>query len=152
MATKHGGRHTSEYKIWERMLHRCKNPNNERYARYGGRGIKVCERWQESFANFLADMGPRPSPKHTVDRIDNDGHYEPSNCRWATQMEQTRNSSRTKDLTLNGETMCMTAWAQRLGITQHTLNGRLKRGWPLSAALTVGPVPKGYTWHNQKGR
>lgn len=91
---KHGetiGGRTSEYCIWKGMRQRCDNPNNDDYKNYGGRGITVCDRWSESFEAFLADMGRRPSPQHSIDRIDNDGDYEPGNCRWATPIEQRRN-------------------------------------------------------------
>lgn len=76
------------YNAWEGMKQRCHNPRNPRFPRYGGRGISVCERWRNSFAAFAEDMGPKPTPKHSVDRINNDGNYEPSNCRWATSREQ----------------------------------------------------------------
>jgi hypothetical protein len=78
---------TAEYRIWNGMKSRCLNPNRKDYPRYGGRGVTVCERWLR-FENFYADMGPRPSPKHSIDRIDNDGNYEPGNCKWATLAEQ----------------------------------------------------------------
>lgn len=83
------GRRSPEYRSWAHMKGRCENPESDRYAYYGGRGIRVCERWQ-SFENFLVDMGPRPAG-HTLDREDNDGDYEPGNCRWATQSEQGKN-------------------------------------------------------------
>lgn len=80
-----------EYRAWRSMKQRCGQPRQKAFPNYGGRGISVCERWLESFENFLADMGPKPSPQHSIDRIDNDGDYEPSNCRWATGSEQRRN-------------------------------------------------------------
>lgn len=89
----HGKSETREYRVWADMMQRCSNPKNARYADYGGRGIKVCKRWKEgfAFANFLKDMGPRPSTQHSIDRINNDGNYEPSNCQWATRSQQQNN-------------------------------------------------------------
>lgn len=89
----HGMSDAPEYEIWCGMVRRCTNPNNHAWPRYGGRGITVCDRWRESFETFLADVGPRPSDKHSIDRINNDGNYEPGNCRWATAREQVQNSS-----------------------------------------------------------
>jgi hypothetical protein len=92
--TKHGFSHTPEYNAWINMKLRCTSPKCKYYKDYGGRGIQVCERWRESFENFLSDMGKKPSPELSIDRINNDGNYEPGNCRWATKIEQTNNRKR----------------------------------------------------------
>jgi hypothetical protein len=119
------------------MTSRCVNPANDAYQAYGGRGIAVCDRWQD-FAAFAEDMGPRPSPLHTIDRRNNNGNYEPDNCRWATPSEQQRNRRNNRLLTLNGETLCLAEWAERLGITDDMIRQRLdKLGWTIEQALTT---------------
>jgi hypothetical protein len=140
MATKHGGHGTPEYQAWEGMRRRCCCPTERAYPNYGGRGITVCERWQgeNGFANFLSDMGPRPSPKHTLDREENNGNYEPSNCRWATWEVQSRNKRNNVVVTHAGETMTAWDWAKRLGISSNTLYWRLKH-WTVERALTTPP-------------
>lgn len=130
----HGMTETRAYRIWQAMRTRCRNSNVASYAIYGGRGIKVCERW-ESFENFLADMGAPPNGC-SIDRINNDGDYTPENCRWASRTEQARNKSTNRHLTLNGETRLLVEWAEQLGIDQASLRERLDK-CPLEAALTT---------------
>ena len=117
----HGCTGTPTYRAWQDMIQRCYNPRRTRYPMYGGRGITVCQRWRESFEAFLKDMGTSPSPRHSIDRIDNNGNYEPGNLRWATAKEQSRNQRRNRVLTYQGETLCIAEWAERLGVAYATL-------------------------------
>lgn len=136
---KHGhcanGHNSKEHSIWSHMKARCYNPRKQFYANYGGRGITVCDRWRNSFEAFLADMGPRPSPAHSLDRIDNDGDYCPENCRWATHKEQARNTRRNNVLMFRGRSQCLTAWAAEIGISPLTLSARINKGWTTEDAL-----------------
>lgn len=129
-----GGGRTVEYHIWEAMTQRCRNPRASGYAGYGARGIAVCERWL-TYENFLADVGRRPSPRHSLDRRDNDGDYSPENVRWATPKEQARNRRTTRMLTCGGVTRCLAEWAEFSGINMKALHLRLKRGWPIERAI-----------------
>lgn len=124
---KHGGCSDSEYRIWWDMKKRCDSPGASSHRFYGGRGISVCDRWCGSYANFLADMGRRPSPKHTLDRINNDGNYEPGNCRWATWGEQARNKRNNVFIEFEGRRMIVKDWAAKLGITSSSLTQRIRR-------------------------
>jgi hypothetical protein len=132
---KHGLATAPEHQIWTQMKVRCNNPKNKGYKNYGGRGIKVCERWQKSFADFISDMGQRPSPNHSIERIDNDGDYEPQNCKWATYTEQANNTRNNHFLTFNGETLTINQWARKLGIDRRVLTSRLIRGWSVERVL-----------------
>lgn len=133
---KHGLSKTVGYRTWYAMLQRCQNPRNPVFRRYGGRGITVCDRWQ-SFENFYADMGSRPTPKHSIDRIDNNGNYEPGNCRWATPHEQARNRGDNYLIEWRGETRCLSDWCEVVGLTYSTVKGRLDSGWSVERALTA---------------
>lgn len=117
------------------MIQRCENPNHKHYEKYARRGIKVCERWHD-FAAFLADMGERPSVKHSIERKDNDGNYELSNCVWATQADQMRNQERTHVIEYDGRLQCLTDWAIEKGLNPVTLSSRLRKGWSIDRALT----------------
>lgn len=131
--TKHGRSHTKEYKAWHGMIQRCENPNNQKWHRYGARGIHVCARWHD-FANFLADMGERPKGM-TIDRIDNNGMYEPSNCRWATQMQQGNNRNNNKRFQILGETITLSDAARKYAISKGTVCSRLRYGWDEHSAF-----------------
>lgn len=133
----HGLEKTPEYWVYRKMLARCYNKKQHGYNRYGGRGIKVCDRWLSSVTYFIEDMGKRPSSKHELDRIDNNGNYEPSNCRWATKIQQMNNTSYNKHLTYNGERLTLAEWARKLNVSYTVLQSRIKRGWSTKRALTT---------------
>jgi hypothetical protein len=122
-----GGKVSSEYSSWMAMRSRCDNPDNNRYHLYGARGIAVCERWG-AFANFLVDMGPKPSPEHSIERLDGDGNYEPGNCKWATRYEQGANKRNNRLVTINGITQHASAWGRETGLGEHEILRRLYRG------------------------
>lgn len=130
----HGMSGTAIYKLWAGMKKRCEDSRYKHYHNYGGRGIRVCERWQ-TFENFYADMGDRPSDRHSLDRIDNNGHYEPENCRWATATEQNRNRRNSRFITANGVTKTMTEWAEELGCDRRLIHVRLSKGWSDQEAI-----------------
>lgn len=117
---------TPEYKAWKDIIQRCTNPKNKRWDCYGGRGIKICHEWRQSYKSFLAHVGRRPSPKHSIDRIDNNGHYEPGNVRWTTHTQQLRNMRRNRFITYLGRTLCLQEWANEMGMAHQTLSQRLK--------------------------
>jgi len=135
------GEWTPEYRTWASMIQRCTNPNVKGYKYYGGRGIAVCKRWRKSFTNFLTDMGERPSPKHTIDRIDGDGNYEPSNSRWTTQIVQQNNRRNNRFITYNGIMITYAQWSRKLGGGNALVSHRLRRGWTEAEAVST-PVKK----------
>lgn len=145
MAVKHGyafkanrgGAKSKLYAIWTAMISRTDNPKHKNYHQYGGRGISVCERWKASFSAFLEDMGDRPSDKHSIDRIDTNGPYDPENCRWATSKEQSRNRRNTRNITWNGETRCLRDWSSELGFSKWVLEYRLRTGWSIDEAFST---------------
>lgn len=126
-ARTHGMYGTREYGIWRAMISRCTNARQKYYDLYGGRGITVCDRWR-NFAAFYADMGPRPTPKHSIDRIDNNGPYSPENCRWSTRYEQAQNTRTNVYVSLNGKIVAVAEAARQIGLDAETLRMRLKRG------------------------
>lgn len=132
----HGLSKTSLHNTWELMRSRCSNPNNKCWQDYGGRGIKVCERWENSFENFLADMGEKPFEGAQLDRIENDGDYSPDNCRWSTRKENGRNKRNTLFLTLNGLTLPLPVWAEKNNVSAKVLRSRKRRGWSDEDILT----------------
>lgn len=125
---------TKEYTAWVGMNNRCYNPKNRSFVNYGGRGIRVCDRWKESFETFFQDMGTSPLG-HSLDRVDNAGDYDPTNCRWATSRQQNNNTRRTLLLEHEGCTLPLTEWARRSGLKCSTLCARLNRGWPVAIAI-----------------
>lgn len=130
---------TAEYGAWRNMKTRCLNPRSSDFANYGGRGITVCARWRAGFEYFLADMGPRPSSGHTLDRIDNDGPYEPGNCRWATQREQGNNKRTNRHVTIDGRRLTISEAARTYAIDRRSLTevARPGRGRFIYHGLTV---------------
>jgi hypothetical protein len=149
-ATTHGMYKSAEYRSWQGMKARCHDPANKAYFNYGARGVAVCDRWRNSFAAFLEDMGPKPSPTHSLDRIDNNGDYSPDNCRWATREQQQNNLRTNRMLTYNGKTQSLSRWAKELGIRRKTIGNRLSTGCSAEEALFVGELPNSGRF--QKGR
>lgn len=132
----HGMSNSREYRIWSAMKTRCSNENRDNYKYYGGRGISVCSRWINSFENFIADMGPCPSDKHSIERKDVNGNYEPGNCYWATQSEQLRNTSRSVRVTWDGRSVTLKELAEITGVDYDLIQQRLKGGWDVVKAVT----------------
>ena len=137
---KHGLHGSSEYGCWIGMRQRCTNPRNKNFKNYGGRGIKICATWLESFDAFFADMGPRPEG-HSLDRINVDGDYEPGNVRWATQQQQLENTRVARLVTINGRTQTVAAWAREMGLSPGQVQRRENAGWPTADAILTPSIP-----------
>ena len=133
---KHGkSNKISEYQVWKGMRQRCTNPRSKFYPRYGGRGISICAEWND-FGKFYEDVGQRPTPLHTLERINNDGNYCKENCKWATQTEQASNRKSSRLVYFKGETHTISAWSRKLNVGIWLITERLNRGWPVEKALT----------------
>lgn len=130
-----------EYNSWRGMRKRCYAPRARNYDCYGGRGIQVCDRWRESFSAFLEDMGPRPGPGYSLDRINNDGNYEPGNCRWATASMQMRNARTNVIVTIGEKTQSITEWCEDTGVPRNVAFERIRRGWRADVAVTKPVKP-----------
>lgn len=135
MNLTHGMTHTPEFRTWQTMMQRCENPKDTHFKNYGARGITVCAHWH-AFKNFYDDMGPRLEGM-TIDRIDNNLGYEPSNCRWASLKEQHRNTRRNRSIEYLGKTATLIEWSEQTGIPYGTLAQRLRNGWSIDRALTA---------------
>lgn len=136
---RHGKTRTPEYRTWKLMRRRCHNPNDESYNNYGGRGIKVCDRWRNSFLAFYEDMGVRPKNKYTIERINNNGDYEPGNCIWLPQEIQGSNKRNNIFIEYEGEIRTMSEWSRVTGIPYGTLRERRQRGWTTERNFTTPP-------------
>lgn len=137
--TRHGeskGKKTKEYRTWKGIRTRCQNTNHHKYPIYGGRGIKLCDRWS-LYENFLADMGRAPGPDYSIERDEVNGNYEPGNCRWATATEQMNNTRRNVFYTVNGERKTLTQWCRELGLKYWATRARIANGWTIEEALLL---------------
>lgn len=151
---KHGesscGKVTKEYGAWRKMRGRCYNPNDPKFSRYGGRGIRVCDRWLK-FANFLCDMGRAPSAKYSINRKDNDGNYEPRNCEWSTDKQQSNNRSTNKVVTYLGRSQTLIQWARELNMNFGTLCSRIgELGFSIEQTFTKRCGPFKEKWRPSK--
>lgn len=138
---RHGMNKSPEHRAWVHMKQRCLNPRKKEFPHYGGRGITVFPGWVNSFIAFYTYIGPKPSPSHSLDRIDVDKGYEPGNVRWATQQEQVENTRVARMVTLEGKTQTISAWSREKGLAIGQVHGRLKAGWTLEEAILTPSVP-----------
>ncbi|HEV3223934.1 MAG TPA: hypothetical protein VGZ90_13690 [Puia sp.] len=133
----HGDSKSKEFKAWRAIKSRCSNKKLKCYPHYGGRGIKVSDNWINSYSTFLSDMGRAPTANHSIERIDNNGDYDPSNCKWATKKEQANNTRSNTFITYKGEILTMGQWAEKMGLSKSTLSNRINYyKWPIEKALT----------------
>lgn len=142
----HGMSKRREYRAWHNMRSRCTNPNTPLFEAYGGRGISVCERWLRSFEDFFSDVGPRPSSRHSLDRVDVNGNYEPGNVRWALPETQGRNKRENHIVTVKGRRMTLADAVEISPVPYNTVLYRLKRGWKIEDAVSL-PAKKGHRPH-----
>lgn len=133
----HGGRYSAEYRSLMHAIDRCENPNSKDFKDYGGRGITMCDRWRNSFANFIQDMGPRPGLKFSIGRINNNGNYEPGNCRWETQEQQSNNTQRSRFVNFRGQILTLAQVAKSVGIKRRTLQYRVDHGTSIEDAVQI---------------
>lgn len=138
----HGMSKTPEYRIWAAMINRCSNSGCSSFKNYGGRGIKVCDRWRMSFLSFIEDIGFRPSNKHSIERIDNNLDYCKENCKWATKKDQSANRRTARMITAFGVTKSMTEWSEHTGIPCPTIYRRIKDGIDPSVALSLKKISR----------
>lgn len=135
-------RNIPEYVCWNNMIQRCYNRKNTVYKHYGGRGIRICREWR-SFDAFYADMGDRPSPRHSLDRLDSNGNYEPSNCAWRTPVDQANNRRGNRHLAFQGRTLTVSQWARETGLSVYCIRYRVDQGWSVERALTTPKLERG---------
>ncbi len=134
---KHGGRYSPEYESWCKIKGRCLNNRDAAWSDYGGRGITIAKEWVNSFESFLSSVGKRPSPQHSIDRINNNGNYEPGNVRWSTKSEQARNRRSNNVIAFNGIMMTLVGWSEKTGLSRVCISKRLKLGWSIERTLTT---------------
>ena len=135
----HGLSQTPLHGLWRGMIERCHGSGGSSFSNYGGRGIQVCDRWRYSFLSFLSDMGERPGPEYSIDRINNSGHYSPENCRWVTRLAQSNNRRSNVVITYEGKTMTAAQWSRVTGVKSATICWRIRNGWDPVLAITTAP-------------
>lgn len=147
MATTHRMTYTRVYKIWCEMRYRCDNPKFKQFQDYGGRGIKYCRSWSK-FENFYADMGDPPTNDHSIERINNEGNYTPSNCKWATRIEQNNNKRNNRFITIGNKTLTLAQWSREVGVSAKVIDRRLRLGWPVEKLIQ--PVKTYWSRHEKE--